>query len=111
MPIYALVFTLFCAAAPLASAQSSPLTPLARAFPANAIKGELTAPVGLQVKIDGKVYNAASGLQIRNARNLIALPNTLQGEMPIRYQFDQSGAVWRIWLLTPAEEAVIDPKK
>jgi hypothetical protein len=50
-------------------------------------------------------------LQIRNTRNLIVMPNTLLGEMPIRYQFDQTGKVWRIWILTPAEEAVIDPKK
>jgi hypothetical protein len=50
-------------------------------------------------------------LQIRNTRNLIVMPNTLLGEMPIRYQFDQTGKVWRIWILTPAEEAVIDTKK
>ncbi|MDD2741579.1 MAG: hypothetical protein PHV02_04860 [Rhodocyclaceae bacterium] len=111
MPIYALVLALFCLASPLASAQGSPLAPMARPFPAGATKGVLTPPVGLQVQIDGKIYNAASGLQIRNTRNLIVMPNTLLGEMPIRYQFDQTGKVWRIWILTPAEQAVIDPKK
>jgi|JI102314A1RNA_FD_contig_41_2411518_length_314_multi_2_in_0_out_0_1 hypothetical protein len=31
--------------------------------------------------------------------------------MLIRYQLDQSGIVWRNWILTPAEQAEPDPKK
>lgn len=112
MPIYAIIL-LSHLLSPIAHAQTagSPLVAMARSFPADVKRGVLTAPFQHQLQISGKVFNAASGLQIRNERNLIIMPATLQGAFPIRYQFDQSGNVWRIWILTPAEQAEPDPKK
>ena len=84
---------------------------MARNFPANAAKGELTPPIQQAVLISGKTYNASPGLQIRNDRNLITMPGSLQQTVPVRYQLDQMGNVWRIWILSANEVAAPDPQK
>ncbi len=99
-----------CFVSAAAHAQS-PYEAKLRNFPPDAPKGVLIAPIHDHVVINNKVLKAASGLQIRNENNLIVMPTTLQGTLPIRYQFDQTSSVWRIWILTAAEQAVSDPKK
>jgi len=104
----AIAFLLFSLTQPFAYGQT---VAMARSIPADAAKGVLTPPIEQNVRISGQLFNAASGLQIRNERNLIVMPSTLQGALPVRYQFDQSGRVWRIWILTAAEQAAPDSKK
>ena len=98
----------FVSAAALAQ---SPYAAKLRNFPPDAQKGVLLAPIHDHVVINNKVLKASSGLQIRNENNLIVMPSTLQGTLPVRYQFDQTSSVWRIWILTAAEQAVPDLKK
>jgi hypothetical protein len=45
-------------------------------------------------------------MQIRNQQNLIVMPNAVQAKVPVRYQLDASGAVFRVWLLTRTELAM-----
>ena len=79
----------------------------ARAFPDGTKKGDLAPMVGLmEVVIDGKHYIRAPGMQIRNQQNLIVMSNTVQVKVPVRYQLDSSGAVFRVWLLTRTELAM-----
>ena len=78
----------------------------ARAFPEGVKKGDLAPIEGLmEVLIDGKAYPRSPGMQIRNQRNMIVMPSTIQAEIPVRYQLDSSGAVFRVWLLTRTEIA------
>lgn len=76
---------------------------MSRPFPMGTTKGEMLAPISNQLQISGKVFSAAPGLQIRNEQNMIVMPNTLQGTLPVRYQLDPMGSVWRVWLLSAAE--------
>ncbi len=79
---------------------------VARAFPEGTRKGELSPIQGMaEVVIDGKILARAPGMQIRNQQNLIVMPMTVQARMPVRYQLDASGSVFRVWLLTRAELA------
>ena len=78
---------------------------MVRTFPAETKKGELTPPVQQSVLISGQTYSASPGLQIRNDQNLIMMPGMLQQTVPVRYQFDQMGNVWRIWILSANELA------
>ena len=84
---------------------------MARSFPPDAKKGALTPPLQQPVIIDGVAVRTAPGLQVRNEQNLIVMPNTLQSVVPIRYQLDPMGNVWRIWILSAAEQAAPDPQK
>ena len=84
---------------------------MARAFPMDAKKGELTPPIEQSVLISGQAYNAAPGLQVRNEQNMIMMPIMLQQTVPVRYQMDLMGNVWRIWILSAAENAAPDPQK
>jgi hypothetical protein len=78
----------------------------ARAFPEGTKKGEMEPLQGMmEVVIDGKTYARAPGMQIRNQQNLIVMPATVQAKMPVRYQLDPSGSVWRVWVLTRTEIA------
>ncbi|MBK8524199.1 MAG: hypothetical protein IPL58_08755 [Betaproteobacteria bacterium] len=78
----------------------------ARAFPEGTKKGEMEPLQGMmEVVIGGKAFARAPGLQIRNQQNLIVMPATIQGTVPVRYQLDSSGAVLRVWLLTRTEIA------
>ena len=78
----------------------------ARVFPEGTAKGELAPIDGLvEVVISGKAFPRSPGMQIRNQQNLIVMPSTVQAKMPVRYQLDASGAVFRVWLLTRTEVA------
>lgn len=77
-----------------------------RAFPDGTAIGELQPINGLmEITIGSKTYPRAPGMQIRNQQNLIVMPMTIQAKIPVRYQLDGSGSVFRIWLLTQAEIA------
>ena len=45
----------------------------------------------------------AAGAQIRDARNMIALPATVSGRHPALYRLDPTGQLSRVWLLAPGE--------
>jgi hypothetical protein len=78
-----------------------------RNLPPQARLAQMGPPYGNQVALNGKVYRLAPGSQIRDARNLIVLPMSLQdmpGEVPVRFLLDSSGEIIRIWMLTPEEQ-------
>ncbi len=76
-----------------------------RTFPSETKKGDLYPPIQQTLQISGKSLTAAPGLQIRNQQNLIVMPGTLQQAVPVRYQLDTMGNVYRIWILSAAEVA------
>ncbi|MDR0234043.1 MAG: hypothetical protein LBI31_04485 [Zoogloeaceae bacterium] len=78
-----------------------------RVFPAGTAIGVLAGPpVNGMVSINNALLRTAPGLQIRNESNLIVLPVMMKGKnLRVRYQLDNLGNAWRIWILTPAEIA------
>jgi hypothetical protein len=78
----------------------------ARAFPEGTKKGEMEPLQGMmEVTISGKAYARAPGMQIRNQQNLIIMPGSIQATVPVRYQLDPMGSVFRVWVLTRNEIA------
>lgn len=86
---------------------------IVRPFPEATKVGDLEgAPMNGKVTISGQSFLLSPGVQIRNQMNLIVMPSTLGAtSMPIRYQLDVTGLVWRIWILTPAEVAAANSSK
>ena len=82
-----------------------------RTIPAEAKRATLSHVQGMTVEIDGKRTELAAGAQIRDARNMIVLPTALRARVLVKYLPDGRGQAWRIWILSPQEEAQPDPKK
>lgn len=74
-----------------------------RQIPADARYGEFEILAYPEATIDGKAVRLAAGTQIRDARNMIALPSTVSGRHPALYRLDPSGQLSRVWLLAPGE--------
>ena len=74
-----------------------------RQIPADARYGEFEILAYPEATIDGKAVRLAAGAQIRDARNMIALPSTVSGRHPALYRLDPSGQLSRVWLLAPGE--------
>ncbi|MGL5632269.1 MAG: hypothetical protein ACRDD3_07885 [Azovibrio sp.] len=93
-----------------APAAMPPQQGIVRPFQGETAVGTLVGPPEMgYVTIDEKRFLAAGGLQIRNEMNLIVMPVTVGRDLKVRYRLDPSGAVWRIWILTPAEIAALKP--
>ena len=82
----------------------------ARPFPAETKRGEMQPPANGTVVIDGNILTLAPAAQIRTAQNLIIMPAAIQQTTTVRYLTDASGAVFRVWVLTPAEIAASDTR-
>ncbi|GAB4179396.1 MAG: hypothetical protein OHK0026_07110 [Rhodocyclaceae bacterium] len=78
-----------------------------RGFPPAAKKAMLypDAQAPRSVRIGQETLPLAPGAQIRDARNLIVMPNTLREPVPVRYVLDAAGRVSRIWMLTVEEQS------
>ena len=74
-----------------------------RQIPADARYGEFELVAYPEAAIDGKAMRLAAGAQIRDARNMIALPSTVSGRHPALYRLDPTGQLSRVWLLAPDE--------
>lgn len=96
-------------------APSAPVAPihaaLERHFPEGTETGLLAGAPDMMgnVRINDKILPASPGLQIRDEMNLIVFPSMIGNDVPIRYQLDPVGTVWRIWVMSPAEVAAFNP--
>ena len=107
----AIVSSVISAVSETPSATPPVVTPLVRNFPLGTLTGTLVPPLQDGVLISNKLYGRSAALQIRGTQNLLVLPASLQSEVPVRYQLDMMGNVWRIWILSAAETAAPDFKK
>lgn len=85
-----------------------------RAIPDGASFGELKGVSNGQIAIGAYLYRLAPGAQIRGTDNLIRMPDVLasvSGGVPVRYQVDVNGDVIRVWILSAAEYANLNPRK
>jgi hypothetical protein len=77
-----------------------------RTLPPEAKLGVMLPPQGDgNVVIDGHSLRLAPAVQFRSLRNLIVMPMTIQDTKEVVYLTDASGAVFRVWMINPAEAA------
>ena len=75
-----------------------------REFHAKAIAATMTTAIYPNVLINGKVRFLAANAQIRNVDNMIVTPNSIiDGSYPVRFLENDSGEIYRVWLLTADE--------
>jgi hypothetical protein len=110
--ISALLSGLINAAVDSSSTQPSDLvlqsTAQVRPFPAETRCGEMLPPALGEVVISGQSLPLAPGAQIRDTENRIVMPSSVLNTVPVRFMTDPSGAVFRVWILSAAEAAVVD---
>jgi hypothetical protein len=98
----ALFATVLVAAAP-AFAQTALV---ARAFPADALRGDLQIAVAPEVLLNSKPARLAPGARIRNETNFLVQPGELVGRrVLVHYTQESDGLIKDVWLLNPAERA------
>ncbi|MBR0568286.1 hypothetical protein J5J83_19370 [Azoarcus sp. L1K30] len=82
-----------------------------RPIPGAAKKVEMTFVGGMQVAVGDSVRTLSPGAQIRDTSNRIVLPSYVSGKYIVRALTDNYGQIHRVWILTPEEIAVPDPKQ
>ncbi|MDO8933806.1 MAG: hypothetical protein Q7U97_15540 [Rhodocyclaceae bacterium] len=93
------------APAPAPAQPSGPVIGQIRTLPAGSKVGLMAPPALGAVQIDDQVLPLSPAAQIRNELNMIVVPTAIRQPVPVRYMTDASGAVWRVWVMTPAELA------
>jgi hypothetical protein len=77
-----------------------------RAFPPNALRGELVVGAAPDVTINGAPARLGAGARLRGADNLITMPATLAGrKLLVHYTVDGQGLLRDVWVLSEAEAA------
>ena len=82
-----------------------------RTLPTNAKRAVLTGYSDRIVTIGGERYRLAPGAVIFDTSNRTILPNFLPERADVVYTTDGTGAVMRIYLLTPEEQQRLDQAK
>jgi hypothetical protein len=81
-------------------------TTVQRAFPANALRGEIAFGQPPEVKLNGQAARLSPGARIRGRDNLLQMSAALQGQSAVvHYVLDPLGLVRDVWILTDAERA------
>jgi hypothetical protein len=75
-----------------------------RTLPEDAKRAKLSHIRENVMSLDGRETKLAPGGQIRGRNNLLVLPTGVPRDSLVKYQLDQSGQLYRAWILT-AEEA------
>jgi hypothetical protein len=75
----------------------------ARAIPADALLGRITAGPLPTVTIDGKPMRLAPGARILSPDNSTLTPNLVPANALVRYRLDQQGQIRNVWILSPEE--------
>ncbi len=85
-------------------------SPPPRNFPANAMRGVLTATVYPQIVINGQTMVLAPGAKIYSRQNTIVMHSTLANTaVVVNYTIDAQGYVNRAWILTREEAELVLP--
>src|SRR5204863_601578 len=76
-----------------------------RTIPGEAARAEMRHLQDSVVEIDGRPVRLSPGAQIRDVSNRIVLPASMLQPALVRYLLDATGAVHRVWILSPQEAA------
>jgi len=78
-----------------------------RTLPPEAKLGLMQPPTGDgYLTIGGRQWPMSPTVQFRGQNNLLVLPIQIQNPVEVVYLTDASGAVFRVWMLTPNEASV-----
>jgi hypothetical protein len=86
---------------------TAPAMGIVRNLPTESKTGVMTPPWNGQVQINGETYLLSPGVVIRNELNMAIPPPMVQSRVPVRYQIDAFGAVYRVWILSAAEATLV----
>ena len=105
--LFVLLGTVALAPAMLASAPGAyAQSPLLRAFPATALRGELVVTQPPEILLNQRPARLAPGARIRGMDNLLLLSGTVAGQrLLVHYTLDSLGQLLDVWVLSPAELA------
>jgi hypothetical protein len=92
-------------AALLAAGTAAAQTITLRTLPEEAKRAYMSHVRENLVSLDGVQTRLAPGGQIRAQNNLLIVPAAIPRESLVKYQLDQSGQLYRAWILTPEEAA------
>ena len=94
----------------LICALALPLTAMAQArqIPDAAKRGNIVHVQATIVEIDGQQMHLSPSAQIRSQQDLLIVPMSLPRGALVKYTFDGTGQIHRVWVLTPAEAAATD---
>ena len=76
-----------------------------RTLPDDAKRANLSHVRDNVMSLDGRETQLAPGGQIRGPNNLLVLPTGVPRNSLVKYQLDQSGQLYRAWILTKEEAA------
>jgi acyl-coenzyme A synthetase/AMP-(fatty) acid ligase len=80
--------------------------PVQRAFPANALRGEIMVAQPPEILLNGQPARLSPGARIRGQNNLLAMSGSLAGlRLIVHYVIDSDGQVRDVWILSEAERA------
>ncbi len=95
----------------LGLASSLAIAALPRPIPEDAVKAKAAFMRPGVVQVKGKSLRLSPGAQIRDTHNRIVLPSHIRGEYTVRMRLDNNGQVHRVWILTPEEAALPEPRR
>jgi hypothetical protein len=84
---------------------AQPVVQSIRTIPPAAVLAQMEPPSSGKIALNGQPFSLTPATQIRDQRNLIVMPATVQQPAKVRYLADAGGSVQRIWILTPQEVA------
>ena len=77
-----------------------------RAFPPDALRGEISFGMAPEVAVNGQRAMLAPGARIRDKNNMLAMSASLAGvRLTVHYTIDINGQVKDVWILRPDELA------
>lgn len=80
----------------------------ARSLPGQGQLGDLSAVAIPEVKINDKIYRTAPGLRVYGLNNALMLQNHIPQKAAVWFQIEATtGSVWRLWLLSDEEVALV----
>ncbi len=77
-----------------------------RAFPADALRGEIVIGQSPDVSLNGQAARLGAGARLRGPDNMVRMPAALIGQkFLVHYTVDPQGLLREVWILSEAEAA------
>lgn len=77
-----------------------------RAFPADALRGEIVIGQSPEVSLNGQAARLGAGARLRGPDNMVRMPASLIGQkFLVHYTVDTQGLLREVWILSEAEAA------
>ena len=93
-------------AATLVAAALPAAAQMQRAFPQDALRGEVAVGSPPEIAVNGRAARLSPGARIRDQNNMLAMSAALSGKrFTAHYTIDTNGNVRDVWILRPDEIA------